>query len=265
MRYGRSPMRRSLVIPGVWLSLVLGGGLGPACRGPEASPPATPSATVAVVPSASVAAATSTGTSTGPVVDVPVASPGEAARAHLAVALAHDAPTPARLTAIRALGAGGDRGAVVPLAAMLDAEEAPLEVAVRAALVQLEATATLTAQLENADEAGRERAALLLARVGDAAVGPALVRALSDAAPRVRERAASGLGALGVVAADEPLTVCLRVDTSADVRLACAQALGQLATPRARAALEAARGAEVDAFVRGAIERALTSRGAPTR
>ena len=258
-------MRRVVVVPGVWLSVMLGGGLAGACRGPELSPPATPSSAPVSAPPASASTAPVTATATSALTPTPVAPPGEAARARLAVAVAHDAPTPARLAAIRELGAGGDRGAVVPLAGLLDAEAGPLEPAVRAALVQLEGTRTLTEQLSSADEAGRARAALLLVRVGDAAAGAALTHALSDLAPSVRERAASGLGALGVAAADEALAARLREDTSADVRLACAQSLGYLATPRARAALEAARGTEADAFVRGAIERALAARGASSR
>lgn len=260
-------MRRVAVVPRLWLSVMISAGLAGACRGPEASPPASPSATPSSTPvSASTAPFMAT---TAPTVvaaiPVPVVPPGEAARARLAVAVDHDAPTPARLAAIRELGAGGDRGAVVPLAALLDAEAGPLEPAVRAALVQLEGTRTLTEQLGTADEAGRVRAVLLLVRVGDAAAGAALMLALTDVAPSVRARAASGLGALRVATADEALAVRLRDDTSADVRLACAQALGQLATPRSRAALEAARGTEVDAFVRGAIDRALAAHAVPSR
>jgi HEAT repeat protein len=261
-------MRRVAVVPRLWLSVMIGGGLAGACRGPEVSPPANPSATPSSTPvSASTApsVATSAPTAVAVAIPVPVVPPGEAARARLAVAVAHDAPTPARLAAIRELGAGGDRGAVVPLAALLDAEAGPLEPAVRAALVQLEGTRTLTEQLGTADEAGRVRAVLLLVRVGDAAAGAALTLALTDVAPSVRERAASGLGALRVATADEALAARLRDDTSADVRLACAQALGQLATPRALAALEAARVAEVDAFVRSAIERALAAQATPSR
>lgn len=252
-------------------AVLLTGGLGlavglSACRGAEdlaraaaasvAPAPATSAAPVGASPPAAVPA---------PVRTIPVPEPGPEAQALLAIAVDHEAKTPARVTALRSLGTSGDRGAVVPLAALLDAEEASIEPAVRAALTQLEGTRTLTEQLGSADEAGREQAALLLARVGDRSAVPALLRALADPSPEVRAQVASSLGALREPSADEALAARLSTDESADVRIACAQALGRVASPRAGAALEAARGTETDAFVRVAIEQAQAAIAAPPR
>jgi HEAT repeat protein len=128
---------------------------------------------------------------------------------------------------------------------------------IRKALERTGAREVLIEDLSRADDFGRAEAASLLAKLGDRAAIEPLIRALSDAAPKVRESAAGSLGILRATEAETALIERLEKDQAPDVRGAAAQALGGLKTAGAKAALQAAMTTEKDGFVKVLIEQAL--------
>ncbi len=108
--------------------------------------------------------------------------------------------TPAvRTAAARALGAVGDREAVLPLVAVLRENDLFLRAEALFALGQLHddgAVPAMSIFLAGDDPRLREAAARALGVLGSAKALPGLVRALDDPAPRVAESAATALSLL---------------------------------------------------------------------
>jgi hypothetical protein len=104
----------------------------------------------------------------------------------------------------------------------------------------------------------------LLLHAGSARAGKVddLVRLLEDSSYKVRLQAALLLGKVGDRAATGPLVRALE-DKDRLVRAMAAQSLGRLAATDAAPALKALLEHERDAFVRGQVEKALASLGAP--
>ena len=84
----------------------------------------------------------------------------------------------------------------------------------------------------------------------------ALIAALSDRSPAVRNRAAETLGELAEVQAVEPLTRALK-DSDTDVRIHVALTLGTIGDMSATAPLTYALKDEEDETVKEALETAL--------
>lgn len=120
-------------------------------------------------------------------------------RAHLREVVLRRGTVAVRAAAARALGAIGDREAVLPLVATLREDDLVLRTETLAALGELRdegAVPAIGVFLSSADPRVREVAARSLGVLGSDRALPNLVRALEDAAPRVVESAAGALGLL---------------------------------------------------------------------
>jgi HEAT repeat protein len=165
---------------------------------------------------------------------------------------------PERITAARRLAELEDPATVLPMLHLVQGELSDaLAGEIRKALDLIGAGKVLMEDLSRADDFGRAEAATQLGRMGERAAIEPLMRALSDAAPKVRESAAGSLGILQATEAEAALIERLSQDASPDVRGAAAQSLGLLQTPGAKAALRQAMTAEQDGFVKVLIEKAL--------
>ena len=105
----------------------------------------------------------------------------------------------------------------------------------------------------------RRRAATAIGRVGLRAGIPLLTTALGDTDPEVREMAAFGLGLIADASAAPPLTAAL-ADASPVVRGRAAEALGQIAMKQPPQFDDAARKSAADAIGRVAAEYARVRR-----
>jgi HEAT repeat protein len=156
-------------------------------------------------------------------------------------ALARNA-TEARASAAWALGAIGDRRAVLPLTETLrrDADETTREQAAWAlgAIGDESAVEGLSAALSDASGEVQEQAAWALGAIGDARATAALGGALKSRDVKVREQAAWALGAIGDESA-VPSLIALLSDENARVREQTAWALGAIGDARATNALRA--------------------------
>jgi HEAT repeat protein len=110
------------------------------------------------------------------------------------------------------------------------------------------------AELEGPVASARASAATLLGEMGCSDAVPALIGRMTDPDAWVREQVASALIRLRDPRAKDALTIGLLRDPSADVRSACAQALGELGEA---AVLTAAVETEQDPFAILLIERSL--------
>ncbi|MNY08643.1 PBS lyase HEAT-like repeat protein [compost metagenome] len=141
-----------------------------------------------------------------------------------------------QLGAMEALAMIGDPRALGALEAMVPASDPAIEAMRQAAMATLgtadqQAHQALVAQLTAPDAGLRARAVDSLAARGPAEFSH-VVRALEDADPYVRARAAHALGSFADPGALEPLAQRLR-DPDALVRSAAAEALGTIGDPRA--------------------------------
>jgi HEAT repeat protein len=180
-------------------------------------------------------------------------------RALLIVVMSRAEPPIRRVAALERLAASGDRSLLAPLGHCLLEIEPPLASHVRAALRALDATAHFTARALDARLAIADRldALRVLGALRDLATLPALLRALEDAAPRVRELAAQALLAFRSELAQRALERHLFEDAEPGVRMAAAQALAQLDPAAALPVLRRALGAERDGFARVIIELSI--------
>jgi len=163
-----------------------------------------------------------------------------------------------RVAAVARIADVGDRDVVViPLAALFAETQGRLRSALGEALDRLSAIELLCRELRASDPARRLRAAQLLGPLGAPTALPALIDALRDPAPKVRELAASALIPLKDVRALPQLETVLLGDNDPDVRGAAAQALGELDDMAALEPLERAAGCERDEFTIILIERSI--------
>ncbi len=123
-------------------------------------------------------------------------------RTHLREVVLKKGTVTVRAAAARALGAIGDREAVLPLLATLREDDILLRAESLFALGELRDDGAVPAMgvfLSGADPRLREVAARSLGLLGSAKALPGLVRALEDVAPRVVESAAAALAMLAPV------------------------------------------------------------------
>ena len=123
----------------------------------------------------------------------------ESARTHLREVVLKKGTAAVRAAAARALGALGDKEAVLPLLATLREDDVLLRAESLAALGELQdegAVPWMAVFLSGADPRLREVAARALGVLGSAKALPSLVRALDDTAARVVESAAGALAML---------------------------------------------------------------------
>jgi HEAT repeat protein len=142
--------------------------------------------------------------------------------------LQRDADETTREQAAWALGAIGDGGAVDGLSAALsDASGEVREQAAWAlgAIGDARAAAPLGGALKSRDTKVREQAAWALGAIGDARAVPSLIASLSDERARVRKQTAWALGAIGDARATNALRASLR-DSDKGVREQARWALG---------------------------------------
>lgn len=163
-------------------------------------------------------------------------------------------PLEVRRKAANQLGNLHDEGAIPALAVLLTEVELALVPDVRRAAVALGATRHLASSLGSAAEAERIDALRLLGYLCDPSAVPALLAALEDGAPRVREQAAQALIVLRAAEAEPHLTRHLFEDADPGVRMATAQALGELGGASAIASLDRALETESDGFARVILE-----------
>lgn len=180
------------------------------------------------------------------------------AQQHVSVLSDANLPEASRIAAVRSLAQSQEAAAVYPLCGTLETATDDLEAAITDALGALSAREVLLEDLKSGSDDMRARAAHLVALVPerDRAV-PGLITALRDKTERVREESAATLGNIKHASAVKALASVLRVDVSARVRSAAAQALGMIGTNDARVALQEAAHVERDDMVLIFIERAL--------
>jgi HEAT repeat protein len=136
------------------------------------------------------------------------AARGADARAHLRGKGLTAAPAGVKPYVARALGAMGDKAAVLPLVACLGDSDARVRAEVLLALGELgdeTAFTHMAVQLKSPDARVRAVAARALGVLGSSRAVPHLAAALADSCPRVVEQAAGALGLLGAQPAIEPL------------------------------------------------------------
>lgn len=135
----------------------------------------------------------------------------------------------ARRNAAWALGAIGDKRAVMPLTETLrrDSDEKTREHAAWAlgALGDRRANEAISAALNDSSANVREQAAWAAGAIGEDGAVPSLIASLSDESPRVREQSAWALGAIGDPRAADALRASLR-DGDKGVREQARWALG---------------------------------------
>jgi HEAT repeat protein len=168
----------------------------------------------------------------------------------------HDAPLEAKQRALRSLIAHPDVDAVVPLVALLPELEAALVTDVRMLAIRLGAAGLLTARLESQRPERRVETLRLLGFLADPAATPAILRELEHPVDRVRELAVNALIPLRSPRVRPALEQLLHADPDPGVRMAAAQALGELADEASCAALERALEDEEDGFARVVVELA---------
>lgn len=167
----------------------------------------------------------------------------------LSVVFDRSKPERTRITAAKSVAKSGAREAVIPLVQALQNTKGSLKAAIRKALEDLEATKVLLEDLGHEDPAVRKRGAELLGVWQDPASLPKLVAHLEDPQAAVREESATAIARFGGKDQVEALAKALRSDEVSDVRMAAAQALGQIDAPAAKAALTAALATEKDEYV----------------
>ena len=179
-------------------------------------------------------------------------------REQLGIALDWEFREEERALAAGQLGGLGDRAVVVPLGVLLgQTTPGRLRTALMETLVALDAVDAMIGELGSPDPGARELAAQILANIGDPrAVGP-LIEALNDPNARVREEVAAALLEFRSLDALPALSRALIEDEDPDVRMAAAQALGELDDHAALEALERAGEVEKDEFTMILIEQSI--------
>jgi HEAT repeat protein len=177
----------------------------------------------------------------------------------ISVVLDRSAPERTRIAAAMRVSQSGARDAVIPMVQALQNTKGSLKAAVRKALGELNAASTLQADLTTEDAAVRQRSAELLGVLQDTAALGALVERLKDSDAGVREAAAIALAKFGGPDQVQALTGTLCDDEVTDVRMAAAQALGEIDAPSAKEALVQALKTEKDDFVKVVINMGLKS------
>ncbi len=159
-----------------------------------------------------------------------------------------------RRAALEKLAALADPEAVAPLAVLLTEIELPLIHDLKRTLDALDATSVLASEMQAGSAEARARAVRLLGYLENDAAIPSLLRALEDDDPGVRALAADGLIRLRPTSVIDPLASHLFGDPEPQVRMAAAQALGEIADDASLAALRRAMESEADGFVRVVLE-----------
>lgn len=177
----------------------------------------------------------------------------------ISVVFDRSAPERTRIAAAMRVSQSGARDAVIPMVQALQNTKGSLKAAVRKALGELNAASTLQADLTTEDAAVRQRSAELLGVLQDTGALGALVERLKDSDAGVREAAAIALAKFGGPDQVQALTRTLCDDEVTDVRMAAAQALGEIDAPSAKAALVQALKTEKDDFVKVFINMGLKS------
>jgi len=154
-----------------------------------------------------------------------------------------------RIAAAMKVSQSGSRDAVVPMVQALQNTKGSLKAAIRRALDELKATSVLLADLASKDPEVRQASAELLGVLQDPESLGALVQSLKDPVPGVREECATAIAKFGGAQQVQALNHVLRTDEQSDVRMAAAQALGQIDAPAAKEALREALSTEKDDFV----------------
>ncbi len=172
----------------------------------------------------------------------------------LAIAMDLAADLSARKSALDRLASMRDADAVPPLAVLLTEIEPVLIADVKRTLTALHATEILAARAAHPSDDERARAVRLLGYLEDDAAIPALLTALDDPNARVRAQAADGLIRLCPTSVVAPLESKLFGDPDPQVRMAAAQALGEIADEPSLSALHRALETETDGFVRVVVE-----------
>lgn len=162
-----------------------------------------------------------------------------------------------RIAAVMKVSQSGAREAVIPMVQALQNTKGSLKEAIRRALDDLKATSVLLADLASEDPEVRKSSAELLGVLQDPKSLGALAQRLKDPAPGVREESATAIAKFGGAEQVQALNHVLRTDEEADVRMAAAQALGQIDAPAAKAALREALATEKDEFVMVFIKMGL--------
>jgi HEAT repeat protein len=179
-------------------------------------------------------------------------------RQHLSLALDWEHREEERAAAVEELGMLGDAGVVIPLGILLgQTTPGRLRSALTSTLARLSAADVMISELSSPDSGAREIAAQVLSSLGDRRAIEPLMIALTDPTPRVREEACTSLFEFRAVEAVVALTRCLLEDVDPDVRMAAAQALGEIDDHSALAALERATEIEKDEFTMILIEQSI--------
>jgi HEAT repeat protein len=185
------------------------------------------------------------------------AEKGKSVKEHLMIMQDYDRSRAERAKAVKALEGSGSSEAIIPLIHELTRMEGDLGAEVRAALAKLGAAKFLASEIRAVEPERRLVAAELIGHVAAPEALEAVIGALKDAIPKVREHAAAALSRFGDAKAVPPLIALLASDPEADVRSAAAQALGKLGGNSAKEALEKAIRDEKDGFVRILVQEAL--------
>jgi HEAT repeat protein len=182
----------------------------------------------------------------------------EGVKAQLGIAMNWEFREEERAAAVERLGADGDAAVIVPLG-MLLGQTTPgrLRSALLSTLSALSAADAMVNELGSKEPVAREVAAQILANLGDERAIQPLIRALDDANARVREEVAASLLEFRTLDALPALTRTLLEDDDPDVRMAAAQALGELDHHAALEALERATEVEKDEFTMILIEQSI--------
>jgi HEAT repeat protein len=175
------------------------------------------------------------------------------------ILLDQNAPMPQRIAAARALGKSRDPEAVPALLKAIGSRNEELADAVLASLRQQEAVPRLLAILE--DAAAARDLQVLAARglriLKDPRSIPAMINALRSPTVEVRKEACLGLGRFKAPESLEPLIEAMSNDADSTIRYLAAETVGEMRSPRAKAALAERVKVERDAVVKSAISEGL--------
>ncbi len=163
----------------------------------------------------------------------------------------------ARVAAAARLGDIKDASLIEPLIEAQMNFRAPLKEELSRTLRKLGAVRHLKRRLGSKHEQVRARGVFLLGALQDRAAVEALLWALVEPSPSVREAAALALAKVAGEPEVPALAARLRDDEDSDVRMAVAQTLGSLGLESAEAALIEALKTETDGFVIAAIKMSL--------
>jgi HEAT repeat protein len=176
----------------------------------------------------------------------------------LSIALDWEFREEERAVAAEGLAGCADPSVIVPLGVLLgQTTPGRLRRALLGTLTSLSAVDAMMKELRSPDPGARELAAQILANLDDDRAVQPLIELLNDPSARVREEAAASLLEFRSLDALPALSRTLIEDEDPDVRMAAAQALGELDHKAALEVLERAGEIERDEFTMILIEQSI--------